>query len=350
MNKKKIILWVFLGVVLTSLLGTAAFYYYGMSPKDQNSELREFVLSKGTSKLSLVEKLEQEGFISNALVLKAYLFFHSELNLQAGTYELSSNMAPKDILKKMSQGEIKNDSTSVMLVPGRRLKEYVEQIASKIEITENELWNQMSDQTYLRELITKYWFLEDSILNTDIYYPLEGYFTPDTYTFYEHSTAKEVIEKILNQTENKLEPLKDQIQSSNFSVHEILSMASIIELEAVNENDRKTVSQVIQKRLSMKKGLGMDVTTYYAVKKDMKEGLTLSDLKTVSPYNTSEMNSSMAGKLPIGPICNISVMSIRAALEPTDTDYLFFYADVKTGKVYFSKTYEEHVAVQKEIG
>ena len=331
MNKKKIILWVFLGVVLTSLLGTAAFYYYGMSPKDQNSELREFVLSKGTSKLSLVEKLEQEGFISNALVLKAYLFFHSELNLQAGTYELSSNMAPKDILKKMSQGEIKNDSTSVMLVPGRRLKEYVEQIASKIEITENELWNQMSDQTYLRELITKYWFLEDSILNTDIYYPLEGYFTPDTYTFYEHSTAKEVIEKILNQTENKLEPLKDQ-------------------LEAVNENDRKTVSQVIQKRLSMKKGLGMDVTTYYAVKKDMKEGLTLSDLKTVSPYNTSEMNSSMAGKLPIGPICNISVMSIRAALEPTDTDYLFFYADVKTGKVYFSKTYEEHVAVQKEIG
>ena len=94
----------------------------------------------------------------------------------------------------------------------------------------------------------------------------------------------------------------------------------------------------------------MDVTTYYAVKKSMGAGLTLSDLKTNSPYNTSEMNSSMKGKLPVGPICNPSIMSINAVLNPSDTDYLYFYADIKTGIVYFTKTYEEHLAIQKEIG
>ena len=133
---------------------------------------------------------------------------------------------------------------------------------------------------------------------------MEGYFFPDTYEFKEQNTIEEVIEKILNHTEQKLNTVKNSIVNSEYSVHDILSMAAIIELEAVTENDRNTVSQVIRKRLTKQMGLGMDVTTYYAVKKAMGDSLTLTDLKTVSPYNTSEMNASMAGKLPIGPICN----------------------------------------------
>ena len=151
-------------------------------------------------------------------------------------------------------------------------------------------------------------------------------------------------------TNEKLMPLKESIENSNYSVHEILSMAAIIELEAVSESDRQTVSQVIYKRLKEGMSLGMDVTTYYAVKKEMGTGLTKTDLTTISPYNTHASNTSMFGRLPVGPICNPSLMSINAVFNPTDTDYLYFYADIKTGMVYFTKTLEEHKKIIKEVG
>ena len=336
-------------IIFILSLSVGAFIYFGLQAKKGNIEVT-FTLNSGTSKLTVAENLEKEGLIRSNLALKAYLFFHTDMNLQAGTYELNSNMTPVEMLEKISRGEVKNDSISVTLVEGRRLTEYVTSIAEKLKVTEEELLAKMENKEYLQKLIDKYWFITDEILNEELYYPLEGYIFPDTYQFLENSTTEEIIEKILDHLEQKLNPIKEQMTSSEYTPHQILSMAAIIELEAVSENDRNTVSQVIYKRLKKGQGLGMDVTTYYAVKKSMGAGLTLSDLKTNSPYNTSEMNSSMKGKLPVGPICNPSIMSINAVLNPSDTDYLYFYADIKTGIVYFTKTYEEHLAIQKEIG
>lgn len=350
MNKAKKIGMVLVILILLALIGMTGFYFYAMTPIGTSDEKITYVLNPGTSKIQVAEELKEAGLIHSSFAVKIYLFFHSELNLQAGTYELKESESPKEILNRMHKGDIKNDRLTVTLIEGRRLTEYVSRISEKLPFTEEELLDKMNNATYLNQLIEKYWFLDESILNQELYYPLEGYLFPDTYEFFEHSTCEEVIEKILDHTGQKLESIKEEIMASNYSVHEILSMASIIELEAVSEGDRNTVSQVIHKRLEMGKGLGMDVTTYYAVKKEMGSGLTLSDLKTVSPYNTSEMNSSMVGKLPVGPICNPSLESIKAVLNPTDTDYLYFYADIKTGIVYFSKTYEEHVQIQKEVG
>lgn len=349
MNKKKIGI-IIITMIILIVVGCVGFYFYGLMPVNKIEDVITYQLKSGTSKLQLADDLKSKGLVRSSLVLKIYLFLHQDLNLQAGTYELTDSMKPQDILEKMDNGNVKNDTISITLVEGKRANEYIKTISEKLEITEEELTNQMHDEQYLASLIEKYWFLENDILKEELYVPLEGYLFPDTYELKEKSTASEIIEKILNHTAQKLEPLKEQIENSDYNVHEILSMASIIELEAVTENDRNTVSQVIHKRLAMGKGLGMDVTTYYAVKKEMGSNLTLTDLKTVSPYNTSELNSSMAGKLPIGAICNPSLMSIQAVLNPTDTDYLYFYADIKTGMVYFTRTYEEHLQVQKEVG
>ena len=349
MNKKKtgIIVITLLILIIASCIG---FYVYGLMPVNKSEEVITYQLKSGTSKLELADDLKENGLVRSSIALKIYLFLHQDLNLQAGVYELKGNMKPQEMLDKMDQGNVKNDTMTITLVEGKRANEYIKNISEKLEITEEELNTQMHDENYLTSLIEKYWFLDNEILNEELYVPLEGYLFPDTYEFKEKSTASEIIEKILNHTAQKLEPLKEQIENSDYTVHEILSMASIIELEAVTEEDRNTVSQVIHTRLSMGKGLGMDVTTYYAVKKEMGSDLTLTDLKTVSPYNTSELNSSMAGKLPVGAICNPSFISIQAVLNPTDTDYLYFYADIKTGMVYFTRTYEEHVAIQKEVG
>ena len=137
-----------------------------------------------------------------------------------------------------------------------------------------------------------------------------------------------------------LTPYKDEIKKSDYSVHEILSLASVVELEAKNEEDRAGVAAVFINRLNKKMALQSDVTTYYALKIDMSErDLTANELATKNPYNTR--STTMNGKIPVGPICMVSESSIKAILEHDDTDNLFFVAD-KNGKVYFSKTNAEH--------
>ena len=108
----------------------------------------------------------------------------------------------------------------------------------------------------------------------------------------------------------------------------------------MTQEGRKDVSSVIYNRLASNIAIQSDVTTYYAIKVDMNErDLYQKELDTYNAYNTRGPN--MEGKLPIGPIASVSKSSIEAALEPNDTDYIFFVAD-KNGKLYFTKTNEEH--------
>ena len=152
---------------------------------------------------------------------------------------------------------------------------------------------------------------------------------------------------MLDETAKQLEPLRSEIDASNYSVHEILTMASIAEKEAMNYEDRTKVAQVIYTRLDMGMNLGMDVTTYYGVGKSMTETLTALDLADDNPYNTR--NASLIG-LPVGPICNPSSESIRAVLNPADTNYIYFFADIVTGNVYFTDDYNEFLEFQRLYG
>ena len=145
---------------------------------------------------------------------------------------------------------------------------------------------------------------------------------------------------MLDQMEKKLETYKSQVQAQNISMHKILTMASIVELEASNENDRADVAAVFYNRLKYNMTLGSDVTTYYSIKVDMSErDLKSSELSAANAYNTR--SASMAGKIPVGPICSVSLNAIDAAINPKQTEYLYFVAD-KNGKVYYAKTDKEH--------
>ena len=152
---------------------------------------------------------------------------------------------------------------------------------------------------------------------------------------------------MLDKMGNVLEQYKDEIEKSKYSIHEILTIASIIETESMSSDGRKDVASVIYNRLNTGMAIQSDVTTYYAVKVDMGErDLYQKELDTYNAYNTRGPN--MEGKLPIGPVASVSKSSIEAALEPTSTDYLFFVAD-KNGKVYFSKTSSEHNQIISEL-
>ena len=353
--KKKLL--IALSILILFLVIGLVFIKVGTGPVDKkNTKQIIFTIKNGDSRSTIINNLKKKGLVKNKLSALIYINIRRDYNLQAADYDLNKSMSLKTILKKFDNGE-KYDSRkseNLTFVPGKRLPEYAEQIAKFInkhnegsKITKEDVINEIGEETYVKSLIDKYWFLTDEVLDSEIYYPLEGYLSPETYTFYTTSTIKEIIETMLNTTDKKLNPYKEAIEKSGYTTHEVLSMAGIIEKEANNDDDRKMVSQVIRKRLSIGMSLGMDVTAYYAAKADLKDDYMYAWNSLPSKYNTRNINNI---GLPIGPICNPSVSSIKAALNPSNTNYLYFYADMKTGKVYFSEDYAGFIDIQKKLG
>lgn len=349
MNKKIIILLI-LGVIAI-ILGSVMFYYessLGAISDDETSVIIE--INEGTSSRKIIDMLYEANLIKNKYTVYFYYKINGSKNLQAGNYMLNRSMDVETILNKINKGDTINEVVQITFKEGKWIPKYVSLISEGFLYSEQEIYDIISDVAYLKELIDKYWFLTEDILNPDIYYPLEGYLYPDTYIFSKEATIKEIIEKILDNTNTKLEPYRVMLTSSEeYSIHDYMTMASIIELEANSLEDRKKVSQVFFKRLETNAPLGSDVTTYYGAKKDMSETLTWNELTTLNPYNTRVTDGSMNGKLPISPVTNPTVDSINAALNKADTNYYYFIANVCTGEVFFTETIEEHIAKGKEL-
>lgn len=346
-NKKKIIIIaaaIFSFFVLC-FLGLIIFYNYSLKATAGSNEKVTFVVESGSSSKDIIDSLYENDLIRNKIVGYVYLKLNNDAVLQAGVYDLNRGMSLEEIINHLTVGKVIDDSVSITFVEGKRLLTYVKQISDIFGFAEDDILVKLSDEAYLKSLINKYWFLTDEILNDKLYYALEGYLYPNTYQFSKDATIEEIIDKMLSATDSVLSKYRSLIENSNYTVHDVLAMASIIELEAVTKNDRDMVSQVIHKRLDIGMTLGMDVTTYYAVQKDMKEELWVDDLNVNNPYNTRVVSG-----LPVGPICNSSVDSIDAVFNPTDTNYVYFYADVATGKVYFAETYEEFAELIKQYG
>ncbi|MEG2351670.1 MAG: endolytic transglycosylase MltG, partial [Bacilli bacterium] len=160
-------------------------------------------------------------------------------------------------------------------------------------------------------------------------------------------SVEKIFEIMLDQSNKEFSKYKSLFDASSYSVHEIVTLASIIESEGIYKTDRKMISGVFYNRLNAGMALGSDVTTYYAFKVDMSErDLTKVEINTYNPYNTR--GPQMSGKLPVGPISNFGATSLEAALNPTTNDYYYFVAD-KSGKTHFTKTYDEHLKVIADL-
>ena len=346
MKKIALVILILMGLFFSLAIGI---YLYGSRSVSKKSEPVEFVIKSGESKMKIISNLKKADLIKSEIAAYIYMVTHNRFNMQAGTYNFDRNMTLKEVINSLNAGKtnILAKTISVTFIEGKTILNYADVITENFGYTPKEIKEVLSDQSFLNELISNYWFIDNNILNEEIYYALEGYLFPDTYEFYENATIKDILTRMINNMEKKLEPLKEEITNSGYTAHEILTMASIIEKEGVTKEDRAKISQVIYKRLDINMALGMDVTTYYAVGKDLSENLRMVDFNSDSPYNTR--NIGLIG-LPVGPICNVSLQSIEAALHPSQTNYLYFYADIKTGKVYFAENQSEFLKLKKEIG
>ncbi len=336
-----------IGVLGIFLLALCCIYQYKIGPVDHDSQAAiEVVIPSGMSTANIATLLHEKGLIQDPFFFKVYLKLNRVESIKASTYLLKKNMNLETIVKALEKGTTYNkEAVRITFKEGKRLKDYAVLLAQHTNITQEEFLNKVTDKAYLTTLIQNYWFLTDTILQEDIYYGLEGYLAPDTYEFKNKEiTVEEVLTTLLQQEEKNLAPLKEELQKTN--IHQVITLASMAELEGVTAKDRRLIVGVFQNRLARGMNLGSDVTTYYAFDQEMVGDLTTTMFNTYNPYNTR--SPQMAGKLPIGPICNPSFESIEAALHPITSDNLYFVAD-KHGKVYYTKNQQQHNQKVKEL-
>lgn len=321
-----------------------------LKPMDKNDKsIIQIEIPSGSSSKTIGNILENNGLIKNADFFVLYLKIYKIDDLKASVYELDKSMDLPTIVDIISKGNSYNpNQISITFQEGLNMRKYASIIESKTNNTYDDVMNKLKDVNYINSLIDSYWFLTDKITNKDIYYPLEGYLFPNTYIFSSKNvTVEEIFKKLLDQTNIVLSKYKDKIESSKMSVHEILTMASMVELEATNKADyRQNVASVFFNRLSINMSLGSDVTTCYAQKfDDTALCHRQANFNLPSPYNTRPLDFK---GLPVGPIANPSESSINAVLNPADTEYVYFVADKHTN-VYFFKTYNEFNAKIAEL-
>ena len=331
-------------IVFVGLLALAGYFYYSLMPVSSSSDENvAFVLESGWGSNRVADELKKQNLIKNALTFKLYVKMNHVNSFQAGTYNLSQSMSVDELIESFVDGKnVIIDSITVTFVEGKKFTYYAEKIAKEFGYSYDDVIAKTSDEEYLNKLIKKYWFIDNDILNENIYYPLEGYIFPNTYQFKKDATIEEIIEKMLDVMDAKLSNYKTEIELSGLKVHSLLTLASMVELEAVTPEDRLVLAGVFNNRIKSGWTLGSDVTTYYAVKKEMTESLTMSDLNGCNAYNT---RGTCVKGLPIGPICAPSYSSITAAITPDETEYYYFVAD-SHNKLYFGVTESDH---QKNI-
>lgn len=347
MKKKSIIkvsIFIFSFLLLLLISGIVT-YNFLLSAKDKKAnEPIEFIIENGTPTVSIISSLKKENIIRNEFVLKIYSKLHPGVP-KSGRYILTKAMSAKEIYNYIIDGKVTNDTLWITFVEGKRLTYIANQISKNFDYNEDEILSIMDDKEYIKELINTYDVLTDDILNEKIYHPLEGYLFPDTYRFNRNASIKDIIETMVATLDSKISKYEKEIKESGLSIHEIITLASLIELEGARSNDRKGVAGVFYNRLNNGWALGSDVTTYYAVGKDFSVDLSAKDLNSCNGYNT---RGSCVKGLPVGPIASSSIDSIIASISPLKHDYYYFVAD-KNGKTYFAKTYTEHINIINQL-
>lgn len=342
-NIFKIIVGVLVLFISLVILGFS-YYVFQLTPTSNEDKIIQIEIPKGSSGSAVASILKDNKLIRDTTIFRAYLKIHNIDNISYGTYELNKAMGVKQIVDIISSGKAANKDIKILFKEGLNMRGIAKAIAANTNNTEEDVFSLLNDEEYIDSLIAEYWFLDDVIKNDEIYYPLEGYLAPNTYQFADKDVSVDMIfRRMLDQTNEVLTPYKNQIK--DYSIHEFLTLASIVESEGLNDDDMAKIASVFYNRIEYPMAFGSCVTACYATKTEPCIS-TQVDKNFVSPYNT--YLPSMAGDLPIGPVSNPGVVAIEATLNPADTDYLYFLSD-KYKKTYFSKSYAEHTAKISEL-
>ncbi len=312
------ILFVSIIAFIVAVAGGSYWIYSSLNSPHQHDKAGQFIkIEKGSTPADIISRLNSEGVLSSQRPVQFYLrFFGDASKLQAGEYQFASPITPLQVLKELESGE---ERTTKLTIPEGFTRF---DIAKRIAVNFPQEPPMDEKQVLL--------LMEDTSLIRDIAPDaknLEGYMYPSTYSFPRGSKAVDIIKTTVEQFKKIWKPeWNAQAQKIGRSPYEIVTIASLIETESKFDAERQKVASVIYNRLSKSIPLGIDQTAVYIAKMQGRWDGTInkSDLEVDSPYNTRRY-----GGIPPGPISSVTESSINAALNPVQTDYIFYVLNVQ---------------------
>lgn len=354
--------------VILILVGGFFTYRYvtsAVGPLDKSSSKYITVeIPEGSGNKYIGQILEKAGVIKDANIFNFYTKFKNYTNFGSGYYNLKASMDLDEISKLLQKGGTVEPERpalgKILITEGYTINQIadavtVNTIAQKSEKTstpfsKDDFLKLIQDETFIAKMVAKYPNLFASLPNADqVTYRLEGYLFPATYNYYEDTTLEDLVEQMISTTDSYLSSYYDTIASKGMTVNEVLTLASLVEKEGSTDEDRRNIASVFYNRLNANMPLQSNIAILYAMGK-LGEKTSLAEDAAIdttidSPYNIY----TNTGLMP-GPVDSPSLSAIEATINPASTDYLYFVADVKTGAVYYSETFEEHQAnVEKYI-
>ncbi len=340
---------IFLFVFILAAVTVVGIYTHSCLKPVGNGENSVVVtIEEGASFDEVLNELQEFKLIKSAKVAKLYARFKS-VNYYAGNYTMDDGMSLDEIFAYLSDASHAHAQAVTVTIPeGKWAKEIAQILSENFPYSKDEIIQTWNDSQYLEELCKDYDFLNFNDINNDQYrIKLEGYLFPETYSFAENSSIDTITRTLLNQFDLMYQEYKNDFEQSNLSIHQIVTLASIVQFESGYEKDMKTIASVFYNRLNADMKMGSSVTVCYALYDDFTDPKDCEvQFDIDSPYNTYLYEG-----LPIGPILNAGKAAFEATLHPDTTDYYYFLADIYgDGTVYYSKTAEEHYQKQVELG
>ncbi|MCA0969990.1 endolytic transglycosylase MltG [Halobacillus litoralis] len=339
---RKIVATILTTLIVVLVVGGVSGYLYVKSAldpvdPDDNSQMNvEIPLGSSTSQIAAI--LEENEVIKNDLIFRFYTKFNNETGFQAGDYQFTQSMKLSEIIETLKTGRLVKEPVANITIPeGQSLEQIADIYASEFDFTTEEFMEKVNDPAYVKDLMSRHSaLLTEDILGENIRYPLEGYLFAATYPFYvDDPSIDQVVTKMLRKTEQVVLPFTDALDAQGLSIHEGITMASLVENEARTAENRKKIAGVFYNRLDEGMPLQTDPTVLYALG-EHKDRVLYEDLEVESPYNTYYVNG-----LPVGPISNFSSNAMQAAAEPADNAFYYFLADSE-GNIYYAETLEKH--------
>lgn len=342
---------IFGGIILTCIILTVSIVlaitgisiateYYGIGKDDKDVI---FNIPEGSTNENIADLLYENNIINNKSLFLLALKIQKPQTIYPGDITLQASMGYSDIIEKLATQRKKLQTVNVTITEGMNLLEVANLLEkNKVCKADDFLFEFNKDQGFD--------FEKELNVSKDAFYKMEGYFYPETYNFYVDDTAYNVTKIVREQFQNVLNAdIMSQVKANKLNLNQIITLASIVQMESANEKEMPNVASVFINRLNnpdVYPNLQSDTTYKYIDKVIKKKAID----STSAEHYASLYDTYKCTGLPVSPICNPGLAAIKAVLNPAKTDYYFFCNNLATGETFYARTNEEHNVNLKKAG
>lgn len=346
--KSSITFFFFFGIAVLLVVGGWGVHALLWDYPKEEKDLVMLRIETGESLATIIDRLDYENIIEHPTVFGLYMNLRGfDRQIKAGNFKIEPPFTTARVARALMQSPSREEKT-ITILPGWDLRDIAKYLEQEGIGTEQEFHRITGLPATDMRTLSSIWNLPifdyPMLQDKPDYISLEGYLSPDTFRVFADATQEDVVKKLLAHRQSQVQELSNEIENSEYDMHEIMTLASLVEREVRSPEDRAMVADLFMRRLKQGWALQADSTVHYVVGKKGNVFTTKQDRDTGNPWNTYKYPG-----LPPGPIASPSLSSIKAVLSPKKNTYWYFLTDME-GNVHYGRTLDEHNAnVQKYL-